>query len=90
MANLRKEANLTGAVNAADTAAKAVSSLGKGIWRGAKWLGGGKTPIRSALGGVGILAGGATLANATPELVRKGRQVQQEAAAPWQDRRMKV
>jgi len=85
MANLRKEANLSGAVGAADSAAKAVSALGKGIWRGAKWLGGGTN-----LGGAGILAGGTMAAGAVPEMVRKGRQVQEEAQAPWQGRRMKV
>ena len=83
MARFRKEANLSGAVNAAATAAKGVKGLGKGIWRGAKALGGGTN-----VGGAGVLAASAFGASQVPTIARKVKQQKDEAMAPWRGQRM--
>ena len=79
MASFRKEALLLQAVGAG---AQGVTGLGKGIWRGAKAIGGGRT-----MGGVGTLAAGATLAGAAPVVAHQMAKQHQEDMAPWQGRR---
>ena len=86
MARLRKEANLSGASNAAQLAAKGVgkglAGIGKGIWRGAKFLGGGTN-----LGGAAVLGTAAYGASHVPAIARKAKQTKDEAMAPWQGRK---
>lgn len=85
MATFRKSANLSAVekgVKVLDTAGRTVTGLGKGIWRGAKFLGGG-----SNIGGAGVLATGALTASQVPALTKEVRQKQQESLAPWQGRR---
>jgi hypothetical protein len=100
MARFKKEANL---IAAAETAGKGIVGLGKGVWHGAKAIGGGankaiqfkglggevvKLPITHAqLRGAGVLGGAGYVASQAPAMAREAERNRQEAMIPWQGRR---
>jgi hypothetical protein len=103
METFRKEANLSGAVDAgirgAAAAGKALKGVGGAIWKGAKTVGMGSRENVKLLGrtlpvryrdvaGAGVLAGTALTAAQVPRMVRTARQKQQEAMAPWQGQKV--
>lgn len=85
-----KEAGLIG--SAVSGTAKGVTGLGRGLWGGAKMLGGGSATKRSLGGlvsqrnlrGAGVLATGAAAASAVPTIAHQMARNKKEALTPWQ------
>lgn len=84
MARFRKEANLGNAAQAANTVAKGVKGLGKGLWGATRVFG--KSPVQR----VGGAAATTYALSSIPEMARKAKRGEEEAMIPWQGQKVRL